>query len=214
MKKLIMTILAGTLLITGLSAKTWTNNIGLGLTVPLSGTKVKDGNDIFQVGYGVKGSYLGFHENGFTVRAEETLAIATSKDIKVQTEDTNIGIIGISDIGLGYSFVRTEKATVSLLGMLGLDLSVYEGSVTTFGTTVKNTCVPVLFNLGADIYAAYYVKENFGIFADVSARWLVGGAYLLNTSTERGSSTISTTNTSDLQGKFRIQPSFGIVWNF
>ncbi len=224
MKK-IFSVMAIALLATGLFAKTWTNNVGVGFTVPIStiGIDKSGADDIFQVGYGVKGFYLGYHQNGFTVRAAESLGLATSKDIKLQDRDTNLGFFSNLDLGAGYSFIRDDKMTLSLLGMIGLDIAAYSTSRSSTydkkSADLTATLGYAMFSVGADAYFAFKFKPNFGLFADVACRYLVAGGSFGETEYEykNGSKTETVkfdTTDGDLRGKFRIQPSIGVVWSF
>ena len=216
MKKLVLILLMGTFILGGVSAKTWTSNAGFGLTVPISTLSVKDGDDINQTGFGLSGFYLGYHEKGFTIKAEETVAGVSSKDV---ADDDKIGAYGNFDIGAGYTFQLSEKFILSALGMLGIDFSVYtdDDSKNNTYSSYKETLVFASFNVGADLYAAYRLKDHFGLFANVGVRYLAGGASGYSIEYKiKGSDTTHTDSDSEgnLSGKFRVQPTIGVVWNF
>ena len=221
MKKIILGAAVALLMSASLFAKTWTNNIGVGFSVPISSIGVdEDGaDDIFQVGYGVQGFYTGFHQNGFTVKASESVGVATSKDIGIQDSDTNVGVFSNLEIGAGYSFIRTEKVTLSALGMLGLDISVYSDSGETTHKGEKwdytNSVGTAIFSAGADLQAIFRFKPNFGMFCNVAGRYLVAGGTFGEVEYKKGSKKETESNSEgNLRGKFRIQPSIGVVWTF
>ena len=231
MKKIVIALLAATMALSGASAKKWTNNVGFGFTLPISQIGVdKSGvDDIFQIGYGLEGTYVGIHERGFTVKADLGAGLTASDDVALQGSDSNLGIFYNVAVGAGWTFVHTEKFTLSATGMLGCDVSVFfdsEDDVPAIGETfstyesVDQICGLAMISAGADVFASYRIKEHFGVFANLSARYLIvgGSSYGTeytykkkngHTATERDSS-----DGPDLAGKFRIQPTIGIIWNF
>ena len=58
MKKIFTVLVLAAFALSGASAKKWTNNIGVGFTLPIStiGVDEKDADDISQIGYGVFGN--------------------------------------------------------------------------------------------------------------------------------------------------------------
>lgn len=221
MKKIILGAAVALLMSTSLFAKTWTNNIGVGFSVPISSIGVdKDGaDDIFQIGYGVQGFYTGFHQNGFTVKASESVGVATSKDIGIQDSDTNVGVFSNLEIGAGYSFIRTEKVTLSALGMFGLDISVYSDSGETTYNGQKadytDSIGTAIFSAGADLQAIFRFKPNFGMFCNIAGRYLIAGGTFGETEYKYKNTTHTDSHSDgNLRGKFRIQPSIGVVWTF
>lgn len=229
MKKLLSVFLLGVLLLGSASAKKWTNEVGVGFTVPVSvfGVDESGADDITQTGYGAAGTYLGFMDNGFAAKADYSIGLATTKDVDLQDSSTNLGVFLNLALGAGYKFTVTENFSLAFTGMLGLDLSVYpyaEEDVAyphadDLKADLQEDYTYVLFSLGTDIYASYRVREHFGFFANIELRYLVAGgqsdtkvyAY------KEGGADTTTTNIlegSDLAGKFRIQPTIGVVWKF
>lgn len=231
MKK-ILSVLAIALMSTALFAKTWTNNAGFGFTLPISSitSDNEDVNDFFQIGYGIQGFYLGYHENGFTVKAAESAGLATSKDFYFPDNDTHFGVFNNIEVGLGYTFIKNNRVTLSLLGMLGLDLSVYSDSeddtdvlAADNSTTVKGDYTisigTALFSVGGDLFVSCKLKPNLGLFCNISGRYLVAGKAFgeQETKYKTGDKTITSKEDfgdRDLNGKFRIQPTIGLVWTF
>lgn len=232
MKKIFAFLLVGFLAIGGASAKKWTNNVGFGFALPVSqiGADESGADDIMQVGYGLEATYVGVHEGGFTAKADVSAGLATSKDIALQDSDTNLGYFSNFSLGVGWSFVRTEKFTLSATGMVGFDIYSFFDSKDIDETDEANkrkyeeldtTFSMGLFSVGADLFASYRTGEHFGFFANVSARYLVAGGSTFDSEwtykdTESGyrKTESGTKDGPDLLGKFRIQPTVGVVWNF
>ena len=167
---------------------------------------------------------MGYHQNGITVKATESVGLATSKDVSLQDNDTNFGVFSNLEIGAGYTFIKDEKLTLSVLGMLGLDLSVYSDSKddVAYDTTKADYSATygfAMFSLGADLYVSYKFKPNFGVFGNVAGRYLVAGGAFGEKKYEYKIGGRTETNTTDydagdLRGKFRVQPTIGVVWTF
>ena len=231
MKKILITVLAFSVIASSAFAKKWTNNIGVGFTVPISTVTTKDttvnkkeieGEDIKQTGYGVEGTYIGVHESGFTAKADVSIGVATSKDIGLQDEETNIGVFENIYIGAGWSFVNTDNALFGITGMLGVDCSQYTSKEDvkwgTYTSEQTNEFAMVSFGIGADIFGVYRFQPNFGLFANVGVRYLVAGSSKVSSETERKkdgrTEKTSTDFDIDLKGKFTVQPTIGIIWTF
>lgn len=228
MKKIFAIFAISAIALTSASAKKWTNNVGVGFTMPISqiGVDEKGADDVFQIGYGIEATYFGVHENGFTAKADLSGGLLTTKDISIQGDKTNLGGFYNIALGAGYSFVNTEKLTFGLTGMLGFDLATYSDSEDDI-TYDEKKCESVdytlsygIFSVGADLFVSYRIKEHFGFFANLSARYLaVGGTtdkieWTWKDSDGRKRKDSSEGDGSDLAGKFRIQPTIGVVWNF
>ena len=91
--------------------KTWTSNLGLGFTLPISTLNIDEdwADEVKQIGYGIEGTYFGYHKNGFTLKIDLSLGLATSKDIEIQNRSTNLGLFSKASLGAGYTFLRTQK---------------------------------------------------------------------------------------------------------
>ncbi len=228
MKKIFAIFALSALALASACAKKWTNNVGVGFTLPISqiGVDESGADDVFQIGYGIEGTYVGIHESGFTAKADLGAGLATSKDISIQGDKTNLGGFYNIALGAGYSFVNTEKLTFGLTGMLGFDLATYSDSEDDITydekkcESVDHTLSYGIFSVGADLFVSYRIKEHFGFFANLSARYLaVGGTtdeieWTWKDSNGRKRKDSSEGDGSDLAGKFRIQPTIGVVWNF
>lgn len=229
MKKL-FTILLLSSLVSGVFAKSWTSNVGAGFTVPFSriGVDKAGEDDINQLCFGAEGFYLGYHDNGFTVKGDYTIALATSRDITLQNHKTNVGFLTNTSIGAGYSFVRSENLLVSLTGMFGVDVSIFKDSNDDVDYDYDNvedkkadydrTLSLVTLNFGMDFFTRYKMGDHFGVFTNLSARYIIGGWGNDETSytydTGRSTRSDKTTHYTDLLGYFQIQPTFGVCWTF
>ena len=224
MKKPILLALC-TALAVGASAKTWTNNIGVGVAVPFSITGVDDDNvdDVTQLEFGVGGTYIGYHESGFTVKADLAIGVGITDDISVQSNKRNVGVFENAAAGVGYSFLRTERFLLGAAAMFGMELSQYDDDDDARVAGVKHTYTTsqllVTLSVGGDVFTRYRLGEHVGLFANVGARYLVWGSSTLQTKDEWTTDDDvkhSRTNddATDLWGKFIVQPTLGIIWTF
>lgn len=209
-------------------AKKWTNNIGVGASLPVSsvGVDKKGVDDIDQIGYGVEGVYMGLHENGFTAKASISIGVMTSRDVSVQQErKTNIGVFENISLGAGYSFVSTERFLLGALGVVGIELgqySVEEDDVAVNGGAAtgdsKNSLSLVTASMGAELFAVCRLTVRFGLFAGLNARWILGGTASSENQEEwreGGKKWISTdSDDTNLLGKSIVQPTVGVIWTF
>lgn len=240
MKKLLAFILiAGAT--TGAFAKKWpqwTNNVGGGITGNYSqiGADNTTSSDVIeQFGIGLEGIYLGYHENGFTAKADYAIGATASKDVTLQDKDTNIGFFTNIALGAGYSVPVTENLLFSFTGMVGADVSLfgdekedisyyYENSDGTsdeaYSADYAATVGLITLSIGGDILAKYSVSEHFGFFANISARWVIGGiethetTYTYQKERKQRELTAQTSKDYDLLGKFRVEPTIGVIWTF
>ncbi len=227
MKK-IFSVMAIALLATGLFAKTWTNNVGVGLAFPINKFEYDYENEAkqsvtfrqTQISYDAQGLYLGYHENGFTVRGSFDLGIGTIKDM--WGDENGIGVNLKEQIGVGYSFIRSEKFVLALTGGLGLQETIFprEDKVV-YGTdsyTRDRTVTSLMLNIGADLTALVRFSEKFGMFFNMHAGFVPFGKIYLEEKREgssKSSSSSITVNTDyDLKKTYTITPSVGVVWTF
>lgn len=229
MKK-IFTFLFVSLIVSGAFAKSWESNVGAGFTVPFSriGVDKAGEDDINQLCFGLEGFYLGHHDNGFTVKGDYSIALATSRDITLQDHQTNVGFFTDTSIGAGYSFIRSDNLLFSITGMFGVNISIFKDSNDDVDYNHENvednkadydrTLSLVTLNFGADFFMRYKMGENFGIFTNLAARYIIGGwgadetCYTYDTGRNTRSDTI--THYTDLWGYFQVQPTFGVCWTF
>ncbi len=235
MKKIIIGVLA-LVMSTSLFAKSWTSNVGVGFTVPITMVQGKDNIFIESLTsstdkktfttYGLQGMYLGYHDNGFTFKGKLDLAFGMDKKTYYDYTDKefkDILAINLNEtLGVGYSFIRSEKVLLAATAGIGLSQIIipyktgvkYNGTSTDQETTITYTT----FNLGADLTAILRTSQKFGFYASFYIGWIpFGNAKTENKiETTSGGTTNSntTTNTKDLNGNIFIAPTIGLVWTF
>lgn len=217
MKKIILGAAVALLISASLFAKTWTNNIGLGFSVPITMLKAKepvfydsgDSKEKTQLGFNIAGMYLGYHESGFTVKGALSLGVGYMKDFWLNTNDNTtdsaIGFNAFETLGVGYSFVHTDKAVLALTGGFGLQEGVY---ISPSDSDITVTLID--FSLGADLTAIIRSSEGFGFFGSIYVGWIPTGTVSRE---EKDGSSKSTYN-EDLNGNLTIAPTIGVVWTF
>ena len=235
MKKIIIGAAIALVMSTSLFANTWTNNIGLGFSVPITNYKAKD--SIFydtattstdkktEVAFDIQGMYLGYHQNGFTVKGALSLGIGTISDLYPEdgSMQRGIGVNIVETLGIGYSFIRSDKAVLALTAGIGLQEGIYPRKVkliTGINSSEEHDVTDTLFtfNLGADLTAVIRSSEKFGFYASLYAGWIPTGFVKSEDKVEvtSGGTTSSTTKsiTEDLNGTFFFAPTIGVVWTF
>ena len=126
-----------------------------------------------------------------------------------------------NNIGLGAS------VALSATGMLGFDKTSYSDSIDNIKDpsrditydTIEETYTMTIVNAGADLFVSYRLMEHFGLFANVAARYLIKGEAIIDKEASYKEGRITRTDKftydlSDLQGKFKIQPTIGVIWRF
>ena len=123
-----------------------------------------------------------------------------------------------------------DKWLVSVTGMFGVDVSIFKDSdddvdynypgVRDNKADYDRTFSLVTLNFGTDIFVRRTMGEHFGLFTNLSARYIIGGwgedetSYTYTTSNGRYDRTDKKTDDTDLFGFFRIQPTIGVCWTF
>jgi len=227
MKKILFFI-AFSLLASNIFAKKWTNNVGVGLTLPYSviGSDSSSGEDINQLGFGAEGFYLGCHESGFTVKADYAIGATFTKNISLQDKNTNVGFFTNVALGAGYSIPLTEKLLLSLTGMCGFDASIFTeadedveyAEASDSRADYETTLTLATLSIGGDIQLRYKFDSHLGLFGNFSARYIIGGLCATESiytyDYDDRERTDKSTSDYDLWGKFRVQPTLGVCWTF
>lgn len=232
MKKIIIGAAIALVMSTSLFANTWTNNIGLGFSVPITMLKAKDSifNDTLtsttdkktEVAFDIQGMYLGYHQNGFTVKGALSLGIGTISDLYEDSGslERGIGVNIVETLGIGYSFIRSDKAVLALTAGIGLQEGIYPRKVKLINSSEEHDVTDTFFtfNLGADLTAVIRSSEKFGFYASLYAGWIPTGFVKREDKVEKtvNGTTTSTTEsfTKDLDGTFFFAPTIGVVWTF
>lgn len=224
MKKIICMVLTVSVFSSGLFAKTWSNNVGVGASFPYSVYDIDDNNadNVAQRSYGLEGFYLGVHENGFTVKGVFDCGLATSKDIKVQDFDKNLGMYFNGSVGAGYSFINTEKTLFGFTAMVGYNADVYidvdNKDVAGVKHELTTTLAMVTANIGADLFVRQKISDCFGFYVNTSVRYVIGGVAVTETKDEYKEAGADCKVEDDeknlIFGNYTIKPSIGFTWTF
>ena len=198
----------------------WTNNLGFGGTgfsTKINAASDNKNSDFAIAGGGLNFFYLGFSDGGFTVKTNLNIGVAGAKD-SVFGDGQKYGMFRGGSIGLGYTPIRGEKFTLSATAMFGVDgftFSDDEKNVTidnkTYSSLTKETNF-ALFDVGGDVFGSYRLTNHFGLFADVQIRYVIGGASI--TEHKDGSTSVKKDDSLGWLGTVKVQPTFGLVFNF
>ncbi len=220
MKKIILGAAVALLMSTSLFAKTWTNNIGLGFSVPITMVKAKDAvfydadskgttKDKTQLGFNVAGMYLGYHESGFTVKGALSLGVGYMSEYCPDAEP-GLGFNGVETLGVGYSFIHTDRVVLAATGGIGFQEGIYtyNEKVGNFERDITDTFFTL--SLGGDFTAILRTSDKFGFYGSVYVGWIPTGT--LSREVKSGSTTVK--DDVDLNGNVMIAPTIGVVWTF
>ena len=224
MKKIIG-IAVALLMTTGLFAKTWTNNIGVGFTVPI--TMVEAKKDIFPDGdslsakrtftsYGVQGMYLGYHENGFTVKGAFDLTFGSWEKAYEDSDGWQdvVNICLSETLGVGYSFVHSDSVVLAATAGIGLSSAIAPYKYTVITEEHDVTLTSTTFNLGADLTGIIRTSPKFGFYGSIYVGWIPFGTAKIEDKVEIGNTSTTNTDSWDLKGNMFIAPTIGVVWTF
>lgn len=111
---------------------------------------------------------------------------------------------------LGYSFIRTDKYTLSLLGTLDMDY----GYISDTYQGIKATSTYTILGVGADLCGTVKLGKSFGLKAGFALHTMSIGS--LNEKVEGTSSGIKITleDDYDIEGGLTTSPYFGLCWRF
>ena len=216
MKK-IFSVMAIALLATGLFAKTWTNNVGVGFAVPINGFQLDVSNSSNvgpQVSYDLQGLYLGYHENGFTVRGSLDVGVGTVMDKKFWGDENGIGVNLKEHLGAGYSFIRSEKFLLALTAGIGLQETIFPREDTVGSVTTNTTATSLYFSIGGDLTALVHFSQKFGMYFNLNVGFAPFGKIYYSQETKTGKTTTTSDTNYDLKSTYTITPSLGFAWTF
>lgn len=207
MKKIISLIAATVLSVTAVIAEGNEHNLGIGITFPISSLKIGDDVDesLSQKGMGFDVTYLFIHDSGITAKADCTLALVSSS---VSGEDPDNGLNWTIDLGIGYTFLRNEKFSLSALGMIG-----YNYSEAGFGDSesAKISFTMKTIDFGADVIGKYKFTNHLGAFANLGFRYSIDKGSSYEYSDYNNSLKFS--DDAKTSG-FRFVPTLGLNWTF
>ncbi len=193
MKKILATALAA-LVSFGAFAGDWQNTLGAGIPAQKSTIGIdseKDSASSLNYSFNGKGAgdvgqwaidfdltcLLVNTANGLSFKDDFGIGVATPTSDWI-TADTGFNLNG--DIGVGYSFIHSEKATLGLFAMFGLDYTKYSWTFTpngsSYGTPTSLDMELSAFNykIGGDLLGAVRFTEHLGLFGSFGVRWILG----------------------------------------
>lgn len=206
---------------TALSAKEWKNIAGFGWNLPTDFTftadDYKNGEEVvLENQTGLELFYMGIGKKGFAVKAAADL---NGSGINHEFEKTPfIGANINLQIGAGYAPIHSEKFTVGIFGMLGIDASPFYAESTSYDTsfhkeiTSKYTEGQIGYMLGGNITAMYSPKQSFNLYASCSVNYVTPGIYLVRA--EFSDIYANSENYFDTNSSIKVIPTIGISWNF
>lgn len=213
-------------------AANWQVSTGVGVAVPISlyGLEYTDtttGN-VLQNAVDFDASFIGINtDNNFSFKTDVTIGYPFSSDvndmgksiaseINETSSGTSIyidlnGTIDVGfDIGLGYSFVHTSKASLNIFGVLGIEYTLYTCSGTIKNSSLDLSIDVFSLNTGIDVMAMYRFGNMFGIFGNVGFRYIATG---FGRGRVEIDSDFQNTNVN-IAGKFIYTPTIGVCWTF
>lgn len=190
------------------------NNVGLGLAVPLTTISIdeEDFDDAKQTGFAFNAAYLGVLDNGIALKADILLGVGTSKDLGMDSDDAQAGFLAGFDIGAGYAFINDEKFTLAATGVFGIDFDVYKFTEDYMGVDVDIDYTVFDINLGADVTGIYRFTEKVGLYADLGFRWIPAGNVAVKAEADGFGTVVD--DDYKINGKFTFLPAIGVALSF
>jgi len=200
------------------TAKTWTNFGGVGITVPVAnnvtvkGMETNDFDLNIKNYVGISEMYMGVHENGFAVRAYEESTFLKMNNHVQGFEYTDFGYSFA--IGAGYAPIHTEKFTLGVFGMAGLDLTYGSSKEETLnGEKISYAELYMAPTLGANATFTYTPSNRFSLWSSCTANWMVPGLYG-RTYLKNGEVDDNLTKAGTTTAGVKVLPSVGCCWKF
>jgi len=200
------------------TAKTWTNFTGVGVTVPFANNvtvKEMEKQDLdlnIKNYFGISEMYMGVHENGFATRAyEETTFLKMNNHVE-GFEYTDLGTSFA--VGAGYAPVHTEKFTLGLFGMAGLDVT-FGGSneKSVNDTKVSYGELYLAPTVGANVSLVYTPAKTFSLWSSCTVNCMLPGLYG-RLQANNGEIDDSLTKGGITNIGVKVLPSVGCCWKF
>lgn len=198
--------------------KEWANFCGMGIMFSVYNMKTDgDGNRNFT------GALIDLSEtvvnidNGLTFRADWGIWGETVCDDVSAFGDGNKKFHTMDfAVGVGYSFIRNEKTSLSLCGTLGFNwISKTADADFIFGEKKFSELEYSLFmfGVGANLGFQKKISSRFGFFANVGCRYQILGTEKIEYSDDEKMMT-AVSFSRDAFGKFAITPALGINIEF
>ncbi len=219
MKKLcIMALFA---MVMGSAFAEWKSAGGVSLSVPFTHFDTDAFGTVNQTAVGLTGSYLGYAQNGFTVKGALSAGAAFTGDVPLGTDSgSKGGMYADISLGAGYSFIRSEKWLLSATGLFALSFSRYTQKSKTVTDAqlgkAERVYSAALCNLafGADITAAHRIGNKMSICAGIQFRYIPGGTTFQSVLNGKDDYARIDLHTDDIFTSFQIAPSIGLMWSF
>ena len=201
--------------------KKWTHFAGAGVTVPVTHYEIdRTKTDLVNVGMNL--SYTGVARNGFTAKAAVSSGASVTDDVKFvgSDDDWQVGSFVIGELGMGYTFGRPDKFTLSVLAVVGFEVDDFESSAKDYkhedlGKVDRSYQTAFgAFTVGGDLVARMAVSKHVGVFASAGARWNAVAVTLASTKYEKDDFKRVDTETSDDRGTYSVVPTVGAMWAF
>ncbi len=191
----------------------WINNLNLGLGIPVFKVGVSDSagsSEMKGFGLGLDFKAQSIHEpSGFLLQAGLELGGLRVDDFV--DGDPQWGFDFNAELGLGYAFVRNERAIASIAGVFGYDFSVlkkrysYVYNYDIYNVELK--ALTMMFFAGFDFSGTLRISDSVGMYASC----LIGlPLFGFGTESAKLGSRSATESLSVDFGGYYIKPSFGI----
>ncbi len=204
---------------TALSANGWTNAAGFGWNLPMDFTFSADdynnGEDVvLENQTGLEFFYMGIGENGFAVKGAFDLNYSG-----INHEINNTPFIGVNlncQLGAGYAPINSEKFTLGLFGMIGLDASAFYSESTSYDSLAQKNITSeysegqIGYMLGGNVTAVYTPSVRFSLFASCSVNYVTPGIFLVKA--EFCDVYADSEDYFETESSVKVIPTIGICW--
>src|SRR5574344_341362 len=209
----------------GGGASAWSHAACASVSVPVYSMKLEQAGKASVCGISGNLSYVGTASGGFTVKGDLGSGVLLSCSFQplYETETPVCAGWGVSGrIGAGYSFIRTDRLQLAVLGTVGADymLFAYNKKIVSYAmygeekrshtTTQTQNDNLLMFSFGAECFASYRLTEKISVFADVNAVFPYYGK--MWTSGNYMGTAYSSEDT--MRGYVIVTPSAGVMFHF
>lgn len=189
----------------------WTTNLNLGLSVPVYQMKIdtasKDSKGV-GINFELKDQLIHM-PSGFLF--EVGLGIGGVRVNEFYAGEPQWGFDFNALLGLGYAFIRNEKAFLTLAGIFGYDISVVKKDIILRGYSAQVKTFNMPFFVGLDVSGTYRFTDFLGVYGSLVVGIPVGGFSRQDaTVLGRSASEVYSINA----GGFVVKPSLGLSLTF
>lgn len=234
MKKILAVAVAALVSFTAFAGD-WQSTLGAGISAQKSSIHVDNDDSLYYVSMGesmgkVHQWAVNFNltyllvntSNGLSFKADFGIGPAIANEDWISSGDIGLNVNG--DIGIGYSFIHSKRATLGLFAMFGLDYTKYSWTykANTNGTSYDDNRPKFdldysifHYKLGTDIVGAFRFNEHLGLFGSFGARWICGGSANISATGSAYGKSFSVDKDWDLKSKgLCFIPTLGFCWTF